>query len=63
MAEAKQRNYSIDGVVTAIGGSGLISGVATYLKAKQPTTSMVGAEPPQAPLRCRRLLIIMVRPH
>ena len=29
----------------ASGGGGLISGVATYLKAKQPTISMVGAEP------------------
>ncbi|WP_240077754.1 threonine ammonia-lyase IlvA [Enterococcus gallinarum] len=45
LAEAKQRNYSIDYVVAAIGGGGLISGVATYLKAKQPTISMVGAEP------------------
>ena len=45
LTEAMQRNYSIDYVVAAIGGGGLISGVATYLKEKQPTLSIIGAEP------------------
>ncbi len=39
----------IDVVVSAIGGGGLISGVATYLKNKNPFISIVGCEPLGAP--------------
>jgi threonine dehydratase len=45
LEDATRNNYAIDYVLAAIGGGGLISGVATYLKEKQPTISIIGAEP------------------
>lgn len=36
-------------VFAGIGGGGLISGVATYLKAKSPITKIIGVEPDGAP--------------
>lgn len=38
-----------DYVFAGIGGGGLISGVATYLKAKSPLTKIIGVEPDGAP--------------
>ncbi|EJT8159090.1 threonine ammonia-lyase [Listeria monocytogenes] len=38
-----------DYVFAGIGGGGLISGVATYLKAKSPITKIIGVEPDGAP--------------
>ncbi|EAC9101678.1 threonine ammonia-lyase [Listeria monocytogenes] len=38
-----------DYVFAGIGGGGLISGVATYLKAKSPITKIIGVEPVGAP--------------
>ncbi|EAG6757082.1 threonine ammonia-lyase [Listeria monocytogenes] len=38
-----------DYVFAGIGGGGLISGVATYLKAKSPITKIIGIEPDGAP--------------
>lgn len=38
-----------DYVFAGIGGGGLISGVATYLKAKSPITKIIGVEPNGAP--------------
>ncbi|EOM0903057.1 threonine ammonia-lyase [Listeria monocytogenes] len=38
-----------DYVFVGIGGGGLISGVATYLKAKSPITKIIGVEPDGAP--------------
>lgn len=38
-----------DYVFAGIGGGGLISGVATYLKAKSPITKIIGVEPAGAP--------------
>lgn len=38
-----------DYVFAVIGGGGLISGVATYLKAKSPITKIIGVEPDGAP--------------
>lgn len=41
----EQADYAFAG----IGGGGLISGVATYLKAKSPITKIIGVEPDGAP--------------
>lgn len=41
---AKQA-ITADMVISAIGGGGLISGVASYFKAVSPTTQMIGVEP------------------
>lgn len=38
-----------DYVFAGIGGGGLVSGVATYLKAKSPITKIIGVEPDGAP--------------
>ncbi len=40
---------ALDVVVTAIGGGGLISGVAAYLKHQDPKISIIGAEPAGCP--------------
>ncbi|HYS00938.1 MAG TPA: threonine ammonia-lyase IlvA [Candidatus Eisenbacteria bacterium] len=40
---------AVDVVVTAIGGGGLISGVAAYLKHQDPRISIIGAEPAGCP--------------
>lgn len=40
---------SVDYVVAAIGGGGLISGVSTYLKGQNPQVKIIGAEPKGAP--------------
>jgi len=39
----------VDVVVASIGGGGLASGVASYLKAKNPAISIIGAEPAGSP--------------
>ena len=40
---------SVDYVFASIGGGGLMSGLATYIKAISPTTKMIGVEPLGAP--------------
>ena len=40
---------AVDVVVAAIGGGGLISGIASYLKHHKPEASIIGAEPAGAP--------------
>ena len=45
LADAEKKQVTIDLVVAAIGGGGLISGTAAYLKEKQPKIKVVGAEP------------------
>ncbi|EGQ4046764.1 threonine ammonia-lyase IlvA [Staphylococcus pseudintermedius] len=42
---AKTDNITIDYVFGAIGGGGLMSGVATYFKAHSPSTKLIGVEP------------------
>lgn len=44
-----------DVVVTAIGGGGLVAGVASYLKETRPATWVVGVEPAGAAAMCRSL--------
>lgn len=39
----------IDTVIMAVGGGGLISGVGTYLKAKNPLIRIIGVEPENCP--------------
>lgn len=39
----------VDVVIAAIGGGGLISGIATYLKHRHPDVSIIGVEPAGAP--------------
>lgn len=37
--------HQVDAVVVAVGGGGLISGIATWLKAESPSTLVIGASP------------------
>ncbi len=39
----------IDAIFVPVGGGGLIAGVATYFKAKSPSTRVIGVEPEDAP--------------
>lgn len=43
--QCNEREIQMDYLLAAIGGGGLISGVATYTKAVSPTTALVGVEP------------------
>lgn len=43
--DAQEQDLTVDYLLSAIGGGGLISGVATYTKAVSPTTEVVGVEP------------------
>ena len=43
--QCNEREIQMDYLLAAIGGGGLISGVATYTKAVSPTTVLVGVEP------------------
>jgi threonine dehydratase len=43
------RNGDIDLILVPVGGGGLISGVSSYLKAKNPQIKVVGCEPQGAP--------------
>ncbi len=46
---------SLDTVIVPVGGGGLISGIATYLKARRPTARVVGVEPAGADAMTRSL--------
>jgi len=46
--ELLEQQPDIDAVICSIGGGGLISGVATYLKAVKPEVKVIGAEPERA---------------
>lgn len=43
--DAKEKDLKIDYVLSAIGGGGLISGVAGYTKGVSPETKIIGVEP------------------
>ena len=43
--KAKEEEIQVDYLLSAIGGGGLISGVATYAKAVSPITTVIGVEP------------------
>ena len=45
MQDAAKQQLEIDYVLAAVGGGGLISGIATYVKATSPTTKILGIEP------------------
>ncbi|EAE8100408.1 TPA: threonine ammonia-lyase [Listeria monocytogenes] len=47
--DLNKAHEQVDYVFAGIGGGGLISGVATYLKAKSPITKIIGVEPDGAP--------------
>ncbi|MBC1334213.1 threonine ammonia-lyase [Listeria booriae] len=47
---------SCDFVFAAIGGGGLVSGVASYVKAVSPETTIIGVEPAGAPSMAKSLL-------
>lgn len=49
LADAKAKGWQPDYVLTAIGGGGLVSGVAAYVKEKLPQTKIIGVEPLGAP--------------
>jgi threonine dehydratase len=48
--ELHQQLKEIDAVFIAVGGGGLISGIATYLKAVSPRTRIVGCWPENSPV-------------
>lgn len=50
-----QMNEPIDYIFAGIGGGGLISGVASYVKSVSPETSMIGVEPEGAPSMSKAL--------
>ncbi len=61
--EIVEQMERLDTIVVAIGGGGLISGVATAIKALTPTTRVIGVEPEGAPTlyestRARRLVTL-----
>ena len=41
----RQAEHDIDAIFVPIGGGGLIAGIATYVKAKQPDVRIIGVEP------------------
>lgn len=43
--EAKEAEFQVDYLLSAIGGGGLVSGVSTYTKAVSPMTEVIGVEP------------------
>jgi threonine dehydratase len=43
--QAAHKNFQVDYLFSAIGGGGLISGVATYTKSQSPQTQVIGVEP------------------
>lgn len=45
----KDGNPQLNIVICPIGGGGLVSGVGTYIKAKQPSVKVIGCEPKGAP--------------
>ncbi len=45
----QQTSRAIDAIFVPVGGGGLIAGVAAYIKAKSPTTRVIGIEPEDAP--------------
>lgn len=48
--ELFQQNKNIDAVFVSVGGGGLISGIASYLKQQSPTTQIIGCYPENAPI-------------
>ena len=53
--EILKQNKDVDTVLVAIGGGGLIAGMATALKALKPTTKVIGVEPVGAPTLSRSI--------
>jgi threonine dehydratase len=45
----KQHEGPVDAVFVPVGGGGLISGIASYLKAVSPETRIIGVEPDESP--------------
>ncbi len=45
----QQTTKRIDAIFVPVGGGGLIAGVSAYIKAKSPTTRVIGVEPEDAP--------------
>jgi threonine dehydratase len=44
----RQHNGPIDAIFVPVGGGGLISGIALYIKALSPTTRIIGVEPEES---------------
>ena len=55
MEIARQHPGPIDAVFVAVGGGGLISGIAAYLKRLRPKVRIVGVEPVDADAMARSL--------
>lgn len=53
--EVARQLPSIDRVYVAVGGGGLIAGVAGYLKALNPALTVVGCQPAAAPVMCESI--------
>lgn len=48
--ELLRQNKNLDAVFVSVGGGGLISGIASYLKQKSPATQIIGCYPEKAPV-------------
>jgi threonine dehydratase len=48
--EMAEQMRSVDSVIVAVGGGGLVSGVAAYLKAELPNVRVIGALPERSPV-------------
>jgi threonine dehydratase len=48
--ELLRQNKNLDAVFVSVGGGGLISGIASYLKQKSPATQIIGCYPENAPV-------------
>lgn len=48
--ELFRQNKNLDAVFISVGGGGLISGIASYLKQKRPATQIIGCYPENAPI-------------
>lgn len=49
MTDAQKEGFKPDYILAAIGGGGLISGIASYVKNTSPATKIIGVEPKGAP--------------
>eukprot|EP00112_Aurelia_sp_Birch-Aquarium-sp1_P011185 Seg2356.2 transcript_id=Seg2356.2/GoldUCD/mRNA.D3Y31 product="L-threonine dehydratase catabolic TdcB" protein_id=Seg2356.2/GoldUCD/D3Y31 len=45
----------VDAVFVSVGGGGLISGIATYLKYKKPNVKVIGCQPLNSPVLCKSI--------
>ena len=55
MEIVRQHSQPLDAIFVAVGGGGLIAGIAAYVKSLWPQTKVIGVEPEEAPSMYRAL--------